>query len=106
MSSLNGLVPWLRPYADALLGSFPTLTLTSTYRSTTEQRALYLRRPKHPCPSCDPPTFPVAPPGRSYHEYGRAFDAVGDELTLRAAGRLWKYWGGTWSPKDPIHFQA
>lgn len=98
MASFNGLQAWLRPYAQALLGEFPGLTVTSTYRSKTEQRRLYANRANN--------RFPVAPPGRSYHEYGRAFDCVGDDATLAAAGAVWKSWGGTWSAADRIHFQA
>jgi hypothetical protein len=106
LARLSGLQPWLRPFGDALLSEFPQLTITSVYRSQSEQLALYRRRDRHPCPTCDPPTFPVAPPGQSYHQYGRAFDVVGDPRLLAAAGARWRSWGGTWSPKDPIHFQA
>lgn len=106
MSSFSGLQPWLRPYADALLSEFSGLKITSTYRSRSDQIRLYRARDRTPCPTCDPPTFPVAPPGRSYHEYGRAFDVVGDPRVLAAAGARWRSWGGTWSVKDPIHFQA
>jgi len=105
-SQLSGLIPELRPYADALLAEFRGLRITSVFRSHTDQLRLYRARPAHPCPGCNPPTFPVAPPGKSYHEYGRAFDVVGDARVLAAAGARWKSWGGTWSPKDPIHFQA
>lgn len=98
VSSLSGLQPWLRPHAQALLRQFPRLTVTSVYRSYSQQLALYRARSRNP--------YPVAPPGRSYHEYGRAFDLVGDEDQLRAAGALWRSWGGTWSEKDIIHFQA
>lgn len=98
MSSFSGLQPWLRPHAAALLAQFPRLTVTSVYRSYSKQLALYNKRAKN--------KYPVAPPGKSYHEYGRAFDCVGDEATLKAAGAVWKSWGGTWSPRDAIHFQA
>lgn len=98
MASFSGLQPWLREHAKALAAAFPGLTLTSTYRSKTAQRKLYANRKNNP--------YPVAPPGSSYHEYGRAFDLVGPLETLRAAGALWLSWGGTWSMKDSIHFQA
>lgn len=98
MAALNGLQSWLREYAVELLAHFPRLTVTSVYRSYSAQLALYRARRRNP--------YPVAPPGRSYHQYGRAFDLVGNEADLRAAGALWRSWGGTWSPKDPIHFQA
>lgn len=98
MASFSGLQPWLRGPAQALAAKFPGLTLTSTYRSKTAQRKLYANRANNP--------YPVAPPGRSYHEYGRAFDLNGDLATLTRAGALWNSWGGTWSARDPIHFQA
>lgn len=94
----SGLQPWLRPYAEALLYYFPKLVITSVYRSYTEQLQLWNARATNP--------FPVAPPGRSFHQYGRAFDLVGDLEQLRAAGAVWRRWGGTWSERDVIHFQA
>lgn len=97
-SSFNGLQPWLRPYAKALLEQFPGLTITSVFRSYSEQLALYRKRRTNP--------YPVAPPGRSYHGFGRAWDMVGDSATLRRAGAVWNSWGGTWSVRDEIHFQA
>lgn len=77
---------------------FPRLTVTSVYRSRTEQYRLWNNRANNP--------FPVAPPGSSYHEYGRAWDMVGDRDELERAGALWRSWGGTWGERDPIHFQA
>lgn len=97
-ASLNGLEPWLRPFADALLDYFPDLTITSVRRSRTEQLRLWNNRHNNP--------YPVAPPGSSYHEYGRAFDVVGKLERLKQAGAVWKSWGGQWFPADPIHFQA
>lgn len=98
MNSFSGLQPWLRPYATALKGYFPGLVITSVYRSHTEQLKLWNNRAHNP--------YPVAPPGSSYHEYGRAFDMVGSSDELRAAGAVWRHWGGFWSEKDEIHFQA
>lgn len=98
----SGLQPWLRPYAEALLYYYPQLRVTSVYRSPTAQWKLWLNRASNP--------YPVAPPGTSYHEYGRAWDMVGPDDVLAAAGRTWESWGGTWggrfSGPDPIHFQA
>jgi len=53
-------------------------------------------------------TYPAAPPGTSYHEYGRAFDLEADPRILSYLGQVWSAWGGTWGAKfgDPIHFQA
>lgn len=99
---LSGLQPWLRPYAEALCSYFPQLRVTSVYRSYTKQLELWNNRATNP--------YPVAPPGSSYHEYGRAWDMVGPDEYLDWAGRTWESWGGTWggrfSRSDPIHFQA
>lgn len=97
MASLAGLHPALRPWAEALVAHY-RLTVTSGYRSYSEQLELYRNRARNP--------FPVAPPGRSYHQYGRAFDVAGPPAVLAAAGQTWRAWGGTWSPRDAIHFQA
>lgn len=99
---ISGLEPWLQPYTRALLSYFPQLIMTSGYRSPTKQLELWNNRHRNP--------YPVAPPGTSYHEYGRAFDVVGPPDVLAAAGRVWEAWGGTWGGRfrrdDPIHFQA
>ncbi len=98
MSWANGLQPWLRPYAESLVRYFPQLRVTSAYRSYSEQLQLWNNRARNP--------YPVAPPGRSYHQYGRAWDMVGPSDSLRAAGATWRSWGGTWNQSDSIHFQA
>ena|SRR2546427_7711381 len=97
---LTGLQPWLRPYAEWLVRRFPGVQITSVYRSYSEQLRLWLSRSTNP--------YPVAPPGQSYHEYGRAFDVVGPIATLNAMGVLWERMGGTWGGRigDRIHFQA
>lgn len=97
MASLAGLHPQLRPWAELLVNHY-RLTVTSGYRSYSEQLELWRNRRNNP--------FPVAPPGQSYHGYGRAFDVSGPLETLRAAGRAWRSIGGTWSETDVIHFQA
>lgn len=95
---LSGLQPWLRPYATELLRRFPQLKVTSVYRSRTEQLRLWNNRHNNP--------YPVAPPGRSYHEHGRAWDMVGPAAQLQRAGAVWRSWGGSWFDSDQIHFQA
>ena len=99
---MNGLQPWLSPWADALVRQFPSLRVTSTYRSYTEQLSLWNTRSRSP--------YPIAPPGRSWHGYGRAWDMVGPAADLATAGAVWRSWGGTWGGGfgnvDPIHFQA
>lgn len=96
----DGLIPELRPYANELYGYVAPygVTVTSVYRSRSDQERLWRNRHRNP--------YPVAPPGRSYHEYGRAWDMVGPRAVLEWAGRVWRSWGGTWSPSDRIHFQA
>lgn len=100
-ASLRSLDPQFRPYAQALVevarsyGLKPVVT--STYRSVSEQRRLYERwlAGQHP--------YPVAPPGRSLHNYGLAIDLVcGNQAWL---GSVWRSWGGVWSPSDNVHFQ-
>jgi hypothetical protein len=93
-----GLQPWLSPYAEALLQYFPQLQITSTYRSYSQQLQLWRKRAMN--------RYPVAPPGQSYHQYGRAFDVAGPDDQLAAAGAIWRSWGGFWSERDNIHFQA
>jgi len=95
---MNGLQPWLRPYAAWLLRHAPEARVTSSYRSYSAQLTLWLNRSRNP--------YPVAPPGRSYHQLGRAFDVAASPQRLAQLGRLWRAIGGTWHPSDAIHFQA
>lgn len=97
-SRLDQLEPWLAPHAKRLLGMFPRLVVNSVYRSYSEQVALWNNRANN--------VYPVAPPGRSWHQYRRAFDLGGPESLLRQAGAVWRSWGGTWNESDVIHFQA
>lgn len=72
-------------------------------RSSSEQLELYERSLLGGSP------YPAAPPGRSLHEQGRAFDMVGPPQLLAAFGRVWESWGGRWGGRDgsdPIHFEA
>lgn len=103
----------MRAPALYLVGRFPNLHVVSTYRSIDKQAQLYRtwlakRRQGytdlqvcHQFGICTP-----APPGRSYHNYGRAFDLNGPAADLVAASKLWKLLGGRWYPADPIHFEA
>lgn len=79
---------------------YPGLRVTSAYRSKSEQYRLWANRQNSP--------YPVARPGTSRHEQGRAFDVVGPKETLAAAGRTWETWGGRWGGRfqDDIHFEA
>lgn len=99
MNGFSGLASWLRPYAIELMRhASGQVRVTSVYRSYSDQLQLWLNRSKNP--------YPVAPPGRSYHQLGRAFDLNAPEAELRRLGAIWRSWGGTWSPSDTIHFQA
>lgn len=95
---LDQLAPWLAPYAKYLMSYFPELQITSVYRSYSKQLELWNARHNNP--------YPVAYPGTSFHEQRRAWDCVGPPWALAEAGRHWQSWGGLWSARDPIHFQA
>jgi len=113
MASLRTLAIWLQGPARALYeyghSLDKRLVVTSARRSHSEQSRLY-NRCRHG--GCD---LPVAPPGYSMHEKGRAFDMARpgvdphvDEL-LAVLGRVWLAAGGTWGGidgTDPVHFEA
>ena len=101
MPSLDSLHPALLPYARELVRLYPAVQITSVLRSRSEQTRLYRRY------LAGHSQYPAAPPGSSYHEYGRAWDMVAPGDVLVALGRIWQQWGGTWGgARDPIHFQA
>lgn len=99
---MKGLQPWLSPYADALIRLYPGGRVTSTYRTYTQQAILYRRY------LSGQSIFPAAPPGRSLHQQGRAFDFVAPAPVLQQLGMIWESWGGRWGGRrsDPIHFEA
>lgn len=74
--------------------------ITSTYRSSADQARLYRAYLEGRS------SYPVAPPGRSTHERGRAMDLVAEDLPW--LGEVWESWGGRWGGrfKDPIHFEV
>lgn len=94
----GGLVPELvgaLAQAGELLGR--PVPVTSGYRSPAEQAALWARRHVNP--------YPVAAPGTSQHERGRAVDVPRAfvPLLLAVAGRV-----GLCHPypeSDPVHFE-
>lgn len=105
MSALDQLQPWLAPYAKWLVAlGGAQVQVTSTYRSMAQQTELYRRY------RAGQSKYPAAPPGASYHNYGRAFDIVGPPNVLAYLGAVWEQMGGTWGGRygspDPIHFQA
>lgn len=108
----NGLIPALRPAAEWLLSRHPRLIVSSTYRSYSYQSSLYnywlaMRRQGYTDEQiCARGICTPAPPGRSYHNYGRAFDVNGSASDLQGAAEDWQRIGGRWFSSDPIHFEA
>lgn len=103
--TLSGLEPWLSPYAqylhDAALASGLAPRVTSGRRTRAQQEILYQRHLRGLS------NFPAAPPGRSKHEEGRAFDmTVVPMSALPAVGAFWQQMGGRWFASDPIHFEV
>ena len=101
-AALNQLQPWLYPWARWLIGQAPYVQVSSVYRTAQYQRQLYLAFLRGES------RYPAAPPGRSYHEYGRAFDLIGPPEVLQQLGETWEAVGGRWGGRfgDPIHFEA
>ena len=111
MADLKNLNPGLTPYAKYLyaIGKYydPLLVVTSGYRSAAKQSQLYDRYIRGES------KIPAAPPGRSLHGYGLAFDLArigknpfGDPL-LAWLGQVWESWGGRYGGQaDPVHFQV
>ncbi len=85
----------------------PLLVVTSSFRSPSKQARLYEAYIRGTS------KIPAAPPGRSLHGYGLAFDLarIGkDPFTdplLNWLGAVWTSWGGQYGgPGDPVHFQV
>jgi len=107
LSAFRSLDPAIRQWAEALLEVAVAYRLgphvLSTFRSFSEQQRLYeayLRGESR---------NPVAPPGRSLHNYGHAFDLqVSTPEGQRWLGEVWEYWGGRWGGRfdDPNHFDT
>ena len=102
--SLSSLEPWLRPYAEWLVSLAPyagarSVRITSAKRSRARQQQLYNRF------KAGRAQFPAAPPGRSLHEYGLAWDMVTEPYSaLATLGAWWNQVGGQWNVSDEIHF--
>jgi len=102
VGELDGLDDRLVEWAAALLREARApVVITRTRSSHRFQRSLYARAQLGGNP------FPVAPPGRSAHQVGLAWDMVGPLPELRRLGALWRRWGGVWGGAvDPIHFEG
>ena len=111
------LVPWFQWIVAYVQYYDSQAQVTSGYRSSGEQAKLYRRYLQGLMPG------PVAPPGQSMHEQGRAidiydnawdatFDPANPPEALAQAGAAWQSVGGTWGgafqsvAPDPIHFEA
>lgn len=108
MATLTGLTPEFRSVLAVffrLLREHATgvrWTVTSAYRSSAAQAALYRK--------LAPRGMAVAPPGRSKHERGRAIDIVFYPADFApVAGEAWEALGGRWGGRfkkyDPVHFE-
>jgi hypothetical protein len=98
-----GLRPELQPYAEYLYRAAANAGLrprvTSVFRSSQQQAVLYDRYRRGMS------KLPAAPPGRSKHQLGLAFDMVTDDPA--AVGDVWGRMGGRWAgPRDPVHFEV
>lgn len=109
MPQLRSLDPRLVPYAEYLFRiakyNDARFVVTSARRDRQDQARLYARYQRGET------AIPAAPPGRSAHEYGWAFDIarIGidpfSDPILTALGALWQSWGGRYGgARDPVHF--
>ncbi len=109
-TSLRSLVPELVAPATWLLRLGRSvdrrLRVTSARRSFREQSALYARFLRGES------KLPAAPPGRSLHQLGLAFDLARpgidpfQDSLLEQLGAIWNSMGGNWHPSDPVHFEV
>jgi len=104
---LSSLIPDLQPWAAGLYNVALEFRLRpqiiSTFRSTEEQGRLYRRYLRGDT------NTPAAPPGRSLHNFGHAFDLwVPSREDQRWLGEVWEHWGGRWGGRfnDPLHFDT
>jgi len=105
--AFSSLEPWLRPYAEDLLywanyyGLAPRVI--SVRRSNFQQARLY------DAWISGRSSIPAAPPGRSLHNVGQAFDLkVPNAEDQQWLGEVWESWGGRWGGRfdDPNHFDT
>lgn len=92
------LVPRANAFYRALESAGLKPRITSATRSRQEQTILYERYLRGLS------RLPAAPPGRSKHEFGLAFDVVTSRPEV--AGAMARSFGLTWSASDPVHFEA
>lgn len=92
------LVPRANSFYRALEQAGLKPRITSATRSRQEQAILYERYLRGMS------RLPAAPPGRSLHERGLAFDIVTTNPAV--AGAMWGRMGGRWFASDPVHFEV
>lgn len=106
MASLHSLNRSIEPWARWLVSLAPyagarSVRITSVRRTRAQQTRLWENY------LAGRSLFPAAPPGASKHEYGLAWDMVTEPAeALAVLGSWWRSVGGTWSPRDPIHFEV
>lgn len=106
MSAFSRYDPRIRPYFEYLFRVIqhydPSARVTSTVRSSSEQARLYRLF------LAGQSRYPVARPGTSKHEHGRAIDIVARPEVLRGVGAWWESIGGRWGGRfdDDIHFEV
>jgi len=100
------LIPWAQWLFKVGQFNDGRLVVTSAFRSNAKQSQLYEAYNRGES------LIPAAPPGRSLHNFGLAFDLARlgkDPLTdplLAWLGALWEAVGGQWGGiRDPVHFQ-
>ena len=100
------LIPWAQWLFNLGKSYDGRLVVTSAFRSNAKQAELYAKYQRGES------AIPAAPPGKSLHNYGLAFDMarIGkDPLTdplLAWLGLVWALVGGRHGGiRDPVHFQ-
>jgi hypothetical protein len=104
VAGLSGLLPEFVPYAQGLVDAAGSAGLqprvTSVRRTHSQQVKLYQRF------LAGQTQYPVAPPGRSAHEFGYAFDMITSPMeALPDVGAYWIANGGVWHASDAVHFE-
>lgn len=80
-------------------------TITSGIRSSSDQARLYAQYVQGKS------RYPVARPGTSKHEQGRAVDISASREVQEIVASYWKSWGGRWggdwpgAQNDPVHYE-
>jgi len=100
------LVPWARWIYAVGKQQSGKLVVTSARRSIEKQRQLYYKW------RTGQSRIPAAPPGRSLHGQGLAFDMAQmgvdpfEDPLLAWLGLWWEHYGGRYGGQhDPVHFQ-